>query len=189
MIIYILIAVVLIVLLGGYYVYWQQQLNEMKSNCEQTFKQIETLMKARYQVVDELAIAVRGFTRKEMRILEKIKRTLDLAAVDWTTPQNQSHTENNMIRGINMLQEVCPQYPDLMASPHFRNVEQQLMALEVKFKQFTNAYNNFVKQYNSKIEAMPGPIFASISGTKPLPYFILDAVNVVGTKVQHPDPQ
>jgi hypothetical protein len=185
MVILIVIVIVILVAGGGYFFYWKQQVDQIEDASEQTFKQLESLMKSRYEVIDTFAIAVRGFTRKEMRTLERVKRTLELAIAETTTPQNISHTENNMIKAVNMLQENCPLYPDLMASPHFQNVEKQLMALEGKIRQYADAYNNLLKQHNALLEGMPGSIFASLSATKPLPYFILDPVNTVGTPVQH----
>ncbi|MBQ1419177.1 MAG: LemA family protein, partial [Firmicutes bacterium] len=62
-------------------------------------------------------------------------------------------------------------YPELKANQNFLNLQDQLKAQEDNIANARKYYNAVVREFNTKIEKMPGALFAGMFGFVKQPLF------------------
>jgi LemA protein len=79
--------------------------------------------------------------------------------------------ENALVSGIGRLFAIAEAYPELRASEQFRQLQQQLAAIEQKIAIARQIYNDTVATYNTSIQRFPTLLIAGALGFKAMEYF------------------
>jgi LemA protein len=69
---------------------------------------------------------------------------------------------------------VIENYPDLKASSHFLDLQQQLVAIEDDIQHARRYFNGTVRDYNTRVQMFPSNLVARIFGFRSTQFFELE---------------
>jgi LemA protein len=135
------------------------RLASLNARCETAFADIDVHLKRRYDLIPGLTECVRGFAAHEARILGEVveARKASLA----TVPEARQQVEATLGRRVGAVLSLAEKYPDLAASPHFRELRQELVATEERITASRRFYNLAIGEYNAALAGFPGRLVAA----------------------------
>jgi LemA protein len=145
--------IVLFPLLVSYNTY--NRIMALDSRCDTAFADIDVHLKHRQNLIPGLVECVRGFAKHEDKILGQVVEAR-AAAVKAASPQMKLEAEQQLGQSLVAMLHVAESYPDLKASGHFKELEQQLADAENRVTASRRFYNLAVEEYNTAIRQFPG---------------------------------
>ena len=176
----ILIVVVLLVLVV---VGVRNGLVRVRNRVENAWAQIDVQLKRRSDLVPNLVETVKGYAAHERETLDAVIKARN-AAVAASTPSAASATDAQLSGALGRLFALSEAYPDLKANQNFLALQEELTATEDKVGYARQAYNDAVTTYNTKIQQLPGSVFAGGMGYKQREYYQVDEASKAAPKIQ-----
>ncbi len=163
-----ILVLLLFVLIGSY-----NGLVSLRQQTSNAWGQIDVQLKRRYDLIPNLVETVKGYMAHEKETLERVieARNQALAAKSVGEKAQAERAIGSALTGIFGLVE---SYPDLKANENMLSLQEELKSTENKISFARQYYNDIVTAYNTKIEAFPSNIFASMFQFKPSELFELD---------------
>ena len=116
-------------------------------------------MRRRADLIPGLVECVRGFAAHEATILgaaiEARKSSLQIAS------ESRQQAEAALGRKVGAVISLAEKYPDLAASPHFRDLRVELVATEERVAAARRFFNLAVEEYNATRAQFPASLVAS----------------------------
>ena len=135
------------------------RLVSLDARCKTAQADIDVHLKRRADLIPGLVECVRGFAAHEAGILGEViearKATLQMA------PEARAQTEAALGRKVGTVLSLAEKYPDLTASPHFRELRQELVATEERITASRRFFNLAVEEYNATMARFPGSLVAA----------------------------
>ena len=161
---YIIIAAIIIYIIIIY-----NSMIRYRNYVRESWSQIDTLLKRRYDLIPNLIETVKGYMKYEEKVLTEI---VEARSGLISGNKSEAMDANNMInQSLKSLFAVSEAYPDLKANKNFLMLQEELAGTENKIAYARKHYNEVVREYNIKIQTFPGNIFAGIFGFKAEVYF------------------
>ena len=158
LIILILIALVVLYVFGFY-----NGCIKLRNQIEEAFSTMDVYLKQRYDLVPNLVNTVKGYAEHEEQTLVELTDARTKAMASQTT-QQRVESEQGFQSALSRLLAVAENYPDLKANQNFLNLQEQLRQQEENIANARKYYNAVVREFNTKIEKMPGALFAGLFG-------------------------
>lgn len=170
-------AVVIIFIISSY-----NRLVTLRNYVKESWAQIDTLLKRRYDLIPNLIETIKGYMKYEEKVLTEIVQARSgLVSED----KSEAIDANNMIsRSLKSLFAVSERYPDLKANKNFLLLQEELIGTENKIAYARKHYNEVVRQYNTSLEVFPSNIIAGIFGFRPNIYYEVKEEEKTVPKVQ-----
>ncbi|PKN34099.1 MAG: hypothetical protein CVU61_10065 [Deltaproteobacteria bacterium HGW-Deltaproteobacteria-19] len=163
-------AVVIVVVGIGIY----NALVRGRNTVESTWADVDVILKKRYDLVPNLAEAVRAYAAHEKALFDKLSEAR-FAAAGAPSPAEKTKAENALTEAVRGLFAVAEAYPDLKASEEFMKLQQQLRELEDSIEEARRTYNAVVREFNIRIESFPSNVIATWFEFKKADFFELEA--------------
>lgn len=175
----IIIIVLLVVILA---ISSYNSLVRLRNYVKESWAQIDTLLKRRYDLIPNLIETVKGYMNYEEKVLTEIVQARSkLISGD----KSEAIDANNMInQSLKSLFAVSEAYPDLKANKNFLLLQEELAGTENKIAYARRHYNEVVRQYNTKLEMFPSNIIAGMFGFQPNIYFEVKEEEKAVPKIQ-----
>ena len=167
-IVLILGVVAVIILVVGVLIY--NGLVQRRLRIDEAFAQIEVQLKRRWDLIPNLVETVKGYASHESETLEAVIAARNMA-VQATGPAEAAQTDNVLTGALKSLFAVSEDYPDLKANQNFLELQEQLTGTEGRIAFARQAYNDSVLRFNTKIEQVPGNLFAAVFSFEEIEYF------------------
>ncbi|MBO5518016.1 MAG: LemA family protein [Firmicutes bacterium] len=167
----ILIIILVIILLCVLYVFgFYNGCIKLRNQIEEAFSTMDVYLKQRYDLIPNLVNTVKGYAEHEQETLTALTeaRTKAMAA---QTAEQKVAGEQGLQSALGRLLAVAEAYPELKANQNFLNLQDQLKAQEDNIANARKYYNAVVREFNTKIEKMPGALFAGMFGFVKQPLF------------------
>ncbi len=158
-----LIAVVLVLFVGGSYVSTKNTLVTKNESVTQAYSQVNIVQQRRLDLIPNLVASVKGYVNEETTILTNIAnaRAGVLGATDRAS-SIQANTKLDVALGpFFRLQE---QYPNLKGSEQFTRLEDELAGTENRIAVERSRYNKTLEDYNVFVRQFPNSIWAGMAG-------------------------
>ena len=152
-------AVVVLWAIGAY-----NTLVRRKNHVDESWADIETELKRRYNLIPNLVETVKGYAKHEKETLEAVMQARNAAASPHATPGEQAKADNFLTGALRQLFAVVENYPDLKANQNFLELQGELTSTEDRVQRSRGVYNSNVRDYNTRIEMFPSNILAGIFG-------------------------
>ena len=179
-IIVIAVVVLLVIWVIGIY----NNLVTLRNNRENAFANIDVQLKQRYDLIPNLVNTVKGYAEHEKGVLERVTAART-AAMGASTLNEKIEAENALSSALAGLKISVEAYPDLKANQNFLQLQEQLREQEDNIANARKYYNAVVREFNTKIEKMPGALFAGMFGfVKQTLFEIPDAAQRENVNVQ-----
>ena len=152
-------GVILIILIWGIASY--NGFIRLKNSIEEAFSTMDVYLKKRYDLIPNLVETVKGYASHEKETFERVISARNTAA-NATTLEEKAQGENMLTGTLRSLFAVAEAYPDLKANTSFLELQGELSRIEEEIASSRKYYNAIVKTYNTKREAFPSVIMASL---------------------------
>ena len=176
-IIAIVVAVVLVVAVVGWYISTRNAFVVLKNKVEEAWATIDVYLKKRFDLIPNLVATVKGYAKHESETLEKVVAARNVG-MNAKTAGEKMAAANELSSSLRTLfTAVSESYPDLKANRNFLDLQTQLQKIEGELEGSRRYYNGVVKSFNTKLEIFPSNIVANGMGEdyKKRPYFELDS--------------
>lgn len=167
---YIVLLVVVFIL--GWGVLSYNRLIRLKVRSEESWRDIDTQLKRRYDLIPNLVETVKGYASHEKGVFEQV--TLARAkAIDASSPKEQAIAEEGLRGALKSLFAVVENYPELKANENFLGLQQTLEQVEDAVQRSRVYYNAVVRDLNTRINIFPQNIIANLFGFKQREFYML----------------
>ena len=168
----ILIAVVLLVVLGGavWLISGYNSLVRLSARVDNSWAQIDVQLKQRFDLIPSLVESVKAFAEHEKDLLESVTKWRTAAL---TAASRRETLENSagLDRAVRDLCVSVERYPEVRSNANFLDLQSRLADLEKKVAISRQFYNDTVMRYNEAIGQMPGRLIAGMFHFEPKEYF------------------
>lgn len=165
-----IIVLVIIVLLLGYFIVTYNGLVSLKNKVEDSWSQIDVVLKNRNDLIPNLVETVKGYTKHEKETLNDVI-TARNKATKANNPEDEMKAAEEVTQALGRLFAIAESYPDLKANQNFLDLQSKLNEVEEKIRFSRQFYNDTVLTYKNKLEMFPSNIVANLFGFKPKAFF------------------
>ena len=173
MLIVVLIVIVAILLLVGLgLVVSYNRFVTQRNLIRNSFSNIDTELKRRYDLIPNLVETVKGYAAHEREVFEEVARTRSAAAAtSGQSPAAQAAAEGPFVQALGRLFAVAENYPELKANQNFLALQSELSNTEDRIQAARRFYNANVNGYNRRVQAFPSSMIARRFGFKEEEFF------------------
>lgn len=165
----IIIIVVLIAILAGGY----NNLVSLNEDVENSWGQVAIVLKRRADLIPNLVKTVKGYAEQEEKVLTQITEARSKMN-SANTPGEYAEADAELSRGLNSLNVVVENYPELKSNQNFLELQAELSSTENKIATERMRYNDSVKVYNGKVKTVPTKLYAGMLGFDEKEYFSIN---------------
>ena len=145
-----------------------------RNHVDESWADIETELKRRYNLIPNLVETVKGYAKHESETLESVIAARNAAASPHSSPEAQAKDENILSGALRQLFAVAEAYPDLKANTNFLELQQELANTEDRIQRSRRFYNANVRDLNTRIEVFPSNVIAGMFGFDQREYFEIE---------------
>ena len=128
--------------------------------CDESWSDIDTELKRRYDLIPNLVNTVKGYAAHEKDLFERVTQARNTAFANHGSPASQAKDENVLIGQVRQLFALAESYPNLKASQNFLALQRELADTEDRIQRSRRFYNANVRDLNTRIEVVPSNIVA-----------------------------
>ena len=149
-------------------------LARIRNAVDESWSDIDTEMKRRYELIPNLVETVKGYAAHERQTLENVIAARNTAAANSGPPSSQAKDENVLMGSLRQLFAVAERYPDLKANQNFLRLQEELTNTEDRIQRSRRFYNGNVRDLNTRIDVFPSNIIAGSFGFTKREFFELE---------------
>ena len=168
MITWILLGAVVLLLLYGITIY--NGLVRLRALVREAFSGITVQLRRRADLIPNLVETVKGYATHERETFDAI--TAQRAAATGSGGVAATAQADAAMTGLlGRLMAVAEAYPELKADANFRQLQDELSAIETELQSARRYYNATARDLNTKVVSFPDMFFAGPLGFKEEPYY------------------
>lgn len=158
------------VLLWGVLAY--NRLVRLRVRAEESWRDIDTQLKRRWDLIPNLMSAVQGYASHESEVFERVTAAR-ARSIDAGSPREQATAEEGLKTAMKSLFAVVEAYPQLQASENFMQLQQTLEQVEDAIQRSRRYYNAVVRDFNLLIQVFPRNLIAGLFGFRERQFYAL----------------
>lgn len=158
-------------------VHFYNRLVTLRNRCHESWANVDTELKRRYDLIPNLVATVEGYAKHERGLMEQVTALRTQAMANHGTPHAQEADERPLVEALKRLLAVAEAYPDLKASRNFLKLQHELAITEDRIQAARRFYNANVRDQRNAARTFPGNLFASWFGFDEEDYFQVDPVD------------
>ncbi len=174
----VILVIILVLCLGAY-----NSFVRLNNRVEEAFSTMDVYLKKRWDLIPNIVETIKGYAKHEKSTLEEIVK-LRSEAYDSMDINGKVDANTKLSQGITKLLAIAEQYPDLKANENFKDLHQQLSAVEEDIANARKYYNGTVREFNDKVLMFPSNIVAGICGFKAKKMFEVNEAERENVKVE-----
>ncbi len=136
-----------------------------ENRIDNSWQQIDVQLKKRADLVPNLVETVKGYAKHEKKIMEEVSTARE-RMVNAGTFDEKVKAGNVLGNALRSVFAIAENYPTLKANENFKQLQEELSAIENKIAYARQHYNDSVLVFNNTIETFPGNIFAGFMNKK-----------------------
>jgi LemA protein len=162
-----LIVIAAVVLLPVIFVVAQYNaLVALKNYIRESWSNVDTELKRRYDLIPNLVAVVKGYAAHERDTLERVTELRNRCVANNGSPSEQAVDEKQLVDSLKQLLMVVENYPQLKADQNFLTLQKELVNTEDRIQAARRFYNGNVRDYRNKCETFPSNLVANMFGFK-----------------------
>ncbi len=144
----------------------------LENRIENSFSQIDVQLKKRSDLIPNLLAAVKGYMKHEKGIMDSVSEARK-ALVGAKGIDKKLKADNALEGALGKLFAIAENYPNLKASDNFKQLQEELSAIEDKVAYSRQFYNDSVLDYDNLFSTFPGNMFAKMFSKKQKEYLAI----------------
>ena len=173
MTIVLILIVVLIVLIGLWFILAFNGLVRLRNEVAQGLSSIDVQLKRRADLIPNLVETVKGYATHESEAFEKVSNAR-AAAMSAKSPGESGVAEGFLSQALGGLFAIAEAYPQLRAVESFTQLQAELSNTEDQIAAARRVYNGNVQTYLTKTQQFPGALIAGPFGFTKRDFFEID---------------
>ncbi len=165
-----IIALVIVFLVILYFISTYNSLVNLRNKVEDSWSQIDVVLKNRNDLIPNLVETVKGYAKHEKTTLNEVIEARN-KALGAKTNEEEMKAAGQVTEALGRLFALAESYPDLKANQNFVDLQNKLNEIEEKIRFARQFYNDTVLTYKNKLEMFPSNIVARMFGFKPYTFF------------------
>lgn len=165
--------VVIVALSGSAVALLYNSLVRLKYRVKNAWSQIDVQLKRRHDLIPNLVATVQGYATHERVTLEAVVRAR-AAAVSAAGINAKGVAESALTGAVRSLLAVVEAYPDLKASRHFLDLQEELTTTENRIGFARQHYNDEAERFNSALQTVPRNLLAGLCGFQAVEFFRIE---------------
>lgn len=149
------------ILLWGLLTY--NRLITLRVKAEESWQDIDTELKRRWDLIPSLIAAVQGYAAHESNVFERVTEARSQSMAASSAPK-QALAEAGLKEAMRSLFAIVEAYPELQANENFMELQQTLEQVEDAIQRSRHYYNAVVRDYNTSIEVFPRNYISGLFG-------------------------
>ena len=169
-----IIGCLLVLFIGIPILYWIVTYNTLvrrRNRCTESWSDVQTELKRRYDLIPALIKVVKGYARHERGLLERIVELREECVKATGSPHEQEGVESALVSAMGQLMVRLENYPDLKASQNYLELQKQLAETEDRIQASLRFYNANIREMNDSVLSFPSKVIASFHGFPELESF------------------
>ncbi len=166
------IIIVVVVILLGWGIMMYNRLVRLRVRAEEAWRDIDTQLKRRYDLIPNLVETVKGYAAHEKGVYEEVTKAR-AAAMGASTPKEKARAEAGLKEALKSLFAVVENYPQLKANENFQQLQRTLEETEDQIQRARMYYNAVVRDLNTNIALFPQSLLASLFHFQPREFYTL----------------
>jgi LemA protein len=181
-----IIAVVLFVLFLIWFIQTSNRLIILDENVELSWRNIDVLLKQRYDMIPNLVETVKGYAKHESDIWNNFAEARNMGSSSLASGNmaGVSKAESILAGMMPKINAVMERYPELKADSAFADLRKQLVGLENQIADRREYFNASATSYNKVIRLFPTTIVATVKSCQRRELFIVEGVERENVKIQ-----
>jgi len=167
-----LIVIAVVLIIGGWAILSYNRLVRLVVRAEESWRDIDTQLKRRFDLIPNLVETVRGYASHERGVFEQVAQARSVA-MGATSPKDQAVAEEGLKGALKSLFAVVENYPQLKANENFMKLQQSLEETEDMIQRARIYYNAVVRDLNTRIRIFPQSLIASLFHFKEREFYML----------------
>jgi len=159
-----IIGGVIVLILLGYVVAQYNGLIALRNHMSESWSDIDTELKRRYQLIPNLVATVKAYAAHEREVLERVTQLRAQCSSDHGSPAHQSATESQLSAALRQMFVTVEGYPELKADKNFLHLQEELITTENRIQAARRFFNGNVRDYRNKRESFPSNLIANAFG-------------------------
>ncbi len=147
----------------------------LRNHIRESWSNIDTELKRRYELIPNLVEVVRGYARHEREVLEQVVALRNKCAASHSSITSQANDEKQLVAAVGKLLAIAEAYPDLKAAQSFLDLQRELVNTEDRIQAARRFFNANVRDYRNAIQSFPRNLVAALFGFRPESYFDVDS--------------
>jgi len=135
---------------------------KMRQLVRESWSGIDTELKRRYDLIPNLMEAVKGYAKHEKELFAAVTEARANAVASDGDTRSQARDERELVNNVRRLMAVAESYPQLKASEHFLDLQNELANTEDRIQAARRFFNANVRDLNTRVEVFPSNIVASV---------------------------
>lgn len=168
------VLLLLALIVGGWIAAMYNALVRVKNACDESWADIETELKRRYNLIPNLVNTVKGYATHEKETFERVIQARNSAAAPHASLRDQAADENLLTGALQRLFALAEAYPDLKANQNFLGLQQELTVTEDRIQRSRRFYNANVRDLNNRVETFPSNVIANMFGFQKREFFEIE---------------
>jgi LemA protein len=141
-----------------------------------SWSNVDSELQRRHDLIPNLVETVRGYAAHEHRTFEVVIAARAQAIAVRGSAAAQTPAERDVVAGMRRLLGVSEAYPELRASLHFLQLQEELVTTENRIQAARRFFNGNVRDYNRRVDSFPSLVVARICRFGPEEYFEVEPV-------------
>ena len=143
----------------------------LRAHIRESWSDVDTELKRRYDLIPRLVEVVRGYAAHERGVLESVTALRERCAANHGPVSSQDRDETELVRTLQAFFARVEAYPELKADAQFLRLHAELVNTEDRIQAARRFYNGNVRDYQTKCEAFPSSIVAKMFSFAPMAFF------------------
>lgn len=146
----------------------------LRNHIRESWSNIDTELKRRYDLIPNLVEVVKGYARHEREVLERVIALRNQCARNHGSIDSQAHDEKQLVAAVGRLLAVAEAYPELKAQQSFLKLQRELINTENRIQAARRFFNANVRDYRNRVQMFPSSLVASMFSFRVESYFDVD---------------
>ena len=146
----------------------------LRNHISDSWGNIDTELKRRYDLIPNLVSAVKGYAAHEKDIFERVTELRGQCVANTGKVSDQCGSEKMLVAALQKLMAVVENYPQLKADSHFLQLQKELVNTEDRIQAARRFYNGNVRDYKNRCQTFPSSIVAGAFGFEEKNFFDVD---------------
>ena len=165
-----IVALIIVGVLFLFFVFWffstWNRLVSLEENVNQSWSNIDVLLKQRYDMLPNMESIVKGYASHEKELFMEFAKARQMAAgaLQNGDVKGVSAAESMMAGMMPRITAVAEAYPELKANENFMGIQRELVSIENQVADRREMYNATATNFNKQIQMIPTTIVASFKG-------------------------
>ncbi|MGQ0670478.1 MAG: LemA family protein [Actinomycetota bacterium] len=145
-----------------------------KNLIRDSWANIDTELRRRYDLIPNLVESVRGYAAHEKQTFENVTNARAAATAATGSPAEQAAAEGPFVAALRQLFAVAENYPELKANQNFLALQAELSNTEDRLQTARRFYNANVRDYNRRIQSFPSNFIANTFNFREAEFFEIE---------------